>query len=92
MVVAGRLRVAEDAIITVRVSEIEAEAIAVTRLTVGRLASEALDLVECAWRQGGTRAAITALAVLERLQARLAQDNTSSLPGIELASDAGRRV
>ena len=60
--------------ITLRVSEIEAECLAATQLTVGRIASEGFKILELANARGDTRAAIAALATLEKLHARLAPE------------------
>jgi phage terminase small subunit len=80
-------RVLANPNITLRTQQIEAEAVAVTQLTVGRLVSEAFDLVTQAKDGGDTRGAIAAIAVLERLLAR-AQPLGSDRRAVEDLSDA----
>ena len=64
-------RMLADPRIALRVSEIEAEALAATQLTVGRLASEGLALLEMAKAGGDVRAGTAVLAVLGKLHERL---------------------
>ena len=63
-----------DGKVTARIAEIEAECLAATQLTVGRIVSEGFKILELANARGDTRAAIATLATLEKLHARLSPE------------------
>jgi hypothetical protein len=65
-------RLLADPKITLRVADIEAEALAATRLTIERLVSEGLSLLDMAKADGDIRAATAVLATLGKLHERLA--------------------
>ncbi len=74
-----------DGKITGRVAEIEAECLALTQLTIARLASEGFKILESARAKGDDRAAIAALATLEKMHARLAPELPANPKGRNVA-------
>jgi phage terminase small subunit len=75
--------------VALRVAQIEAEALAATQLTVSRLVDEAFQVLERAKASDDQRAAVAAIALLEKLLARLTPEPGAG--GQPESADVSRR-